>query len=422
MSLVCNILGKMVGVTKSQKNFIAMLFDTVLGMRGRVNFSNMARQSTYHEKTFSRNFAKKFDYLMFSMLAIQQVFSPQKRYAIGFDQVFIPKSGKKTYGLGPHWNGTDGRAERGLEASGFSLIDVISKISYPLLALQTPPSSEIVDLFNSPDATRIDYYTHIMQEQIRRINEAYPSVKHAVVDAAFAKKKFVDGMNEVNTYTVCKLRSDANLRSLEFEQTVGRGRPKKYGDKIDVKNDDSFKYVCEVDIDNEIKGKKVKKTKNSKKRKTAALSTIDCYSVSLKQNVRIARLKYKTKAVLLFSVDFELSPAEIVSMYRSRFQIEFNFRDAKQSTGFSDCQARSKPKIHHHLNASFAALLLTRIQDVLEQQDGTENIPFSIESYKRRKHNEISLIRIFSNYGFDLSLIKSHPGSKNLIDYGRIIY
>lgn len=109
MNLIYEILEKMIGIHKPQKKFMAMLLETMLSMLGRVNFSNMARQSPFNEKTFSRNFKKPFDYLQFNSLLVEEVFSKEKRYAFGFDQVFIPKSGKKTYGLGKFWNGSLGQ-------------------------------------------------------------------------------------------------------------------------------------------------------------------------------------------------------------------------------------------------------------------------------------------------------------------------
>jgi hypothetical protein len=410
MSLVYETLQKMVGLTKPQRKFMGILLETIVGMLGRVNFANMSRQSPFHEKTFSRNFAKPFDYLMFNSIAIEQVYIPTKRYVLGYDQVFIPKTGKGTYGLGKFWNGSGGCAENGIEASGFALIDVESRISYPLYAAQTPPNDEIVALVNHPNATRMDYYTHIMHEQMLRLKAIYPAVKHIVVDAFFATNKFVEVITNANNHIVTKLRSNANLRSLEFEKLTGRGRPKKYGSKLDVKDDNDFKHMDEITI-----------IINNRPRKVS-LFVRDCYSMALKRNVRVVRIKYKGAITILCSTDFELSPQEIIEMYRSRFQIEFSFRDAKQYTGFTECQARSKQKIHHHLNASFSALLCTKIEDVKKQQNQNYKRPFSMASYKRQKHNEISINRIFSSYGFDPNLIKSHPGTKSLIEYGVIRY
>ena len=40
----------------------------------------------------------------------------------------------------------------------------------------------------------------------------------------------------------------------------------------------------------------------------------------------------------------KLRPAEILTFYQLRFQIEFLFRDAKQFTGLTHCQARDEAK------------------------------------------------------------------------------
>ena len=401
MNLIYEILEKMIDVRKPQKKFMAVLLETMLSMLGRANFSNMSRQSLFCERTFSRNFDKYFDYLQFNSLLIQEIFAKEKRYAFGFDQVFIPKSGKKTYGLGRFWNGSLGQSEKGIEASGIALIDVKLKKSYPLLAFQTPSNAEIVDLFNSNDVTRMDYYTYSMQQQVLRLKELFPSVNHAIGDAGVVREKYVTGMQEVGIETVGKLRSDANLYSLEFEETKGRGRPRKYGKKIDVKDNAEFCQVGQID-------------------ETTTLFTLDCYSKGLKRPIRVARLQNKTSVAILFSTDFELSPEEIVEMYRARYQIEFTFRDVKQHTGFTECQARSEAKIHHHINASFSTLLVTLIQEAKKNESGTEKATFSMASYKRRNHNEIWVKRIFSILGLDLSLIKSDPVIKNLLEYGVI--
>ncbi|MBN3883449.1 MAG: transposase [Nostoc sp. JL34] len=55
------------------------------------------------------------------------------------------------------------------------------------------------------------------------------------------------------------------------------------------------------------------------------------------------------------------SADEIYHFYKLRFQIEFIFRDAKQFTGLSDCQARDVKKLDFHFNASFTALNIAKL-------------------------------------------------------------
>ena len=64
----------------------------------------------------------------------------------------------------------------------------------------------------------------------------------------------------------------------------------------------------------------------------------------------------------LFATDPKMAPKQIYRIYRDRFQIEFNFRDAKQHLGLAACQARTAERHHFHLNAVLAALAWTRLE------------------------------------------------------------
>ena len=60
------------------------------------------------------------------------------------------------------------------------------------------------------------------------------------------------------------------------------------------------------------------------------------------------------KRKLFFSTDTTLSGEEVLDFYRTRFQIELCFRDAKQFCGLTDSQARDTNKLDCAFNASFA--------------------------------------------------------------------
>ena len=51
---------------------------------------------------------------------------------------YIPKSGKKTYGLDKYWSGCSQRVLKGLEISALALVSVKSGLAQTLLADQTP--------------------------------------------------------------------------------------------------------------------------------------------------------------------------------------------------------------------------------------------------------------------------------------------
>ena len=116
----------------------------------------------------------------------------------------------------------------------------------------------------------------------------------------------------------------------------------------------------------------------------------------------------KISTALLFSTDPDLDATEIYRYYKARFQIEFLFRDAKQFTGLSDCQARSKDPLHFHFNASMTTLNLIKMQDRLAAENSKGQV-ISVLSWKIRKFNEHLLERFSSISGVDISIIKSKP-------------
>jgi hypothetical protein len=146
-------------------------------------------------------------------------------------------------------------------------------------------------------------------------------------------------------------------------------------------------------------------------------------SIRLKRNVRIVYLRKqednKALTATLFSTDTELPALEIYRYCKARFQIEFLFRDAKQFTGLSDCQARQKEVLHFHFNAAMATLNLMKIEDRLSNQD-SDNHVLSVATYKIRNFNEHLLKRFSDMLGLDFSLIKSNPAYETIRNYGAI--
>ena len=56
-----------------------------------------------------------------------------------------------------------------------------------------------------------------------------------------------------------------------------------------------------------------------------------------------------------------MSGEDVLRTYRSRFQIEFCFRDAKQYPGLTHCQARHKNQLDFSYNASFASQNVAKV-------------------------------------------------------------
>ena len=252
-------------IPKPQRDFLLTLYPTILTVRGKVNFRNLSRYSDLSEKTYSRQFAKEFDAIGFNRQLIDEMIGLKSQRVLAFDPCFIPKAGKKTYGRDFFWNGCHNRAEKGLEISAFSIVDMERNTGFALSVRQTHPVPESSSVSSgeekgreqkkgpasrsskkkkgtsskkksrastSSEETLIDAY-------LAHQGEVQPHLldieKHLVVDSYFAKKKWIDGVDGFGLHTVGKLRCDADMRDFYTgpKRETGSGRQKTYDGKVD---------------------------------------------------------------------------------------------------------------------------------------------------------------------------------------------
>ena len=64
----------------------------------------------------------------------------------------------------------------------------------------------------------------------------------------------------------------------------------------------------------------------------------------------------EARPVTFFGTASEMAPEQVYRIYRDRFQIKFNFRDAKQYLRLAACQGCTEACHHFHVNAVLAAL------------------------------------------------------------------
>ena len=410
-SFINNLLDKMSGVAKPQKKFLVTLFVTILLMRGKVNFRNLSRYSDLAEKTYARQFRQPFAFVDFNERLIAEIVPPQHEKIGAMDCSYLAKSGRKTYGLGFFYDSSHDQPAKGLEISNLAVIDVTDNTGYTLSSWQTPPQAEIEQLVaarstagkqDDEEISRVDFYA----EHLRRDAGHLPAeVAYLAVDGYYPKFKFVKAVRELDLHVVSKLRHDANLRYLYQGSQKQFGTKRKYAGKVKFDDLSRFEYGGEVDKD-------------------IHLYTLVVNNVNLKANIRLVyvlnlRNKNKPGSALLFSTDKDLAAETIYRYYKARFQIEFIFRDAKQFTGLSHCQARGQASLDFHFNASLAALNLAKV-DAYLSFDYNPETPFSMATQKMVYFNEHLLEKVFCILALDPSLIKCNPGFEVLRTYGAI--
>ena len=120
----------------------------------------------------------------------------------------------------------------------------------------------------------------------------------------------------------------------------------------------------------------------------------------------------------LFSTEVSLSATTIYRYYQARFQIAFLFRDAKQFTGLSDCQARSASKLRCHFHASLSAVSFAKLE--ARQSSDRPQAPCSMASLKRRYFNQHLVDRILDHLATEGRLEKFSSVYEELCNYGTI--
>jgi hypothetical protein len=314
---------------------------------------------------------------------------------VAFDPSHIAKSGKKTYGLGSYWSGCAGQVKHGLEICGFAAVDILRNTAFHLNAVQTPKPE---------NQTLLQYYCRIIRKNFLYFRELS---LYMVADAYFAKKEVVDTLLSCGMHFVSRLQKNAVLYYPNREPATGRrGRPKKFAARVNQKEPDmNFFTLClhtsELKIYNSI---------------------VYCKAFQREINLSIAVFYRKDGTEicrkLYFSTDLTQDGTKIVSYYRSRFQIEFLYRDAKQHGGLVDCRAQSKNKLDFHFNAALTTVNLAKIH-WLENRKSDDD-PFSMCDFKTLMHYKLLLDRFFRVFAINTNMPKNRQRIRELYSYGLI--
>lgn len=198
------------------------------------------------------------------------------------------------------------------------------------------------------DKTKVDLTPELIQiqkmlkKQVKLLSVFGIKVKHFVVDGHFGNNNAVQMVLQCGLAIVSKLRCDSALYFLYDGPQKKLGVDKIYGKKINYPNIPK-KYLVSDETEKGIKTCIYHATMLHKK-------------FAQKLNVVIiTKINLKTGTfanAILFTVDLELSYEKIIEFYRLRFQIEFNFRDAKQFWGLEDFMNTKEIPLTNAINMS----------------------------------------------------------------------
>jgi hypothetical protein len=335
------------------------------------------------------------------ILFTSQLWNAGHEYIAAGDEVVFGKAGKETFGLGRFFSSLHQRVIPSLSFFAFSVIDVEARQSYPIqVAQMVKPAGEkakkekkkSVKGKHRPDAlagkrrvgrpkgskNKKDEKPTLSAELLRiqpvlqaflAVVRGVLSISYLVMDGHFGNYPSAWMIRQTGLHFVSKLRHDAALCEPFSGKYRGRGPHPKYGDKVDVHK------------------MKRKYLKNDKKQdgirtqiyQATLLNKEFAFSLNV---VIVLKTNLSTKAqahVILFSTDLELSYEKIIDFYTLRFQIEFNFRDAKQYWGLDDFMNIKETPV---TNAAQLSFFMVNFSSILLRRFREHNPEFSILDLK----------------------------------------
>ncbi len=206
----------------------------------------------------------------------------------------------------------------------------------------------------SPELTRI-------QRQIRALLERSGGVlplTYLVLDGHFGNAAALNMAQSCKLHLISKLRSDSALYLPYDGPYAGRGPRRISGDKLNPRALPE-RYLCQTSLEHT---SETRISQVEARHKTCAQPlTVVC---SVKTNLKT----HAQAHVLLFSSDLALSFDKLLDSYCLRFQLEFNFRDAKQYWGLEDFMTTHPTRVTNAANLSlFMVNLVERLLGEMRQ-------------------------------------------------------
>ena len=377
----------------------------LLAMTGRVSMLNISRWTS--EGGSYRTVQRFFNTVMpwgtlFWVFFSTYLLDRESTYILAGDETTASKSGQSTYGLSRFFSSAEGKTIPGLAFLGLSLVSVKERRSYPMLMEQivrsdtrspSPPASESPEETQQPVPRRnrgrpkgsrnrnktqvqlsetLKHLQTMIKALLRRIDDLIP-VRYLVLDGYFGHNNALQMTKACGLHLISKLRVNTALYFSSRETPyAGRGRPRLYGQRFNPQQiDPKWRISTE----------------------THANITTEVYQAQLRHKkfpdplnvVCILKTHLRTEKkshVLLFSSDLALDAETLIDYYALRFQIEFNFRDAKQFWGLEDFMNVNKTPVNNAANLSMFMV----------------NVSAKLLAPLRLEHTELSVLDLKARY------------------------
>jgi putative transposase len=413
-----------IALNVSNAKILVDIITSFLNIPTAITTRSLARYSFRSERSWFRFLSKDYNWTK-ARVALFAKFShkPKDIYFLGFDETMEGKVGKSTHGIGYFYNSILQIAQRGIGFGACSLINTQTGVSYFMSLLQVVRTAEDKartdaqkeknktqkkhakarkngepapakkssgrplgsknkpkDVENVVETPSFRTFKALLTLTIAEIRTTMPTInlKHIIGDNLYATLQYLNLAKSLGLFLVSKLKRNTVL-CLPYEQVEipgqakKRGRKPTYGETIDNENPPAHTLKA-TKIEGDIKHEYFQFIGYAK----------GCF-LQLKLNILIMRstdLKTKKVSVLIFFTnDPDLTYQQIWDFYHLRFQIEFDFRDAKQHFGLSDFKNYTETNLTNFVNLSFLMVIIMKIL-LPEYRTKTNNEKLSINDLK----------------------------------------
>ncbi len=391
-------------LTKTTLRQMNRIIPAIIAMTGRVTMLGISRwtEKGGSYRTVQRFYTTAIPWaLIFWLFVRQHLVQAAGTYLLAGDESVVTKSGKSTFGLDRFFASLASKVIPGLAFFALSLIDIEQRRSYPTMVEQVirsaaekataqakkkakkakkkgasagtrkagrPKGSRNRDKTQVVWTAELRLIHNMIQKQLCLAGQ-WLTITHLLLDGKFGHNNAVQMARGCGLHLVSKLRHDAALYSPYDGPYSGHGPYRKYGDKVNYEAIPD-RYLKRTSTQDDIQTKIYQATMLHKEF-AARLNVV----IIRKHNLKTGKWAH----VILFSSDLNLTHEQITDYYSLRFQIEFNFREAKQYWGLEDFMNVQETAV---TNAANLSLFMVNVAQVLMRRFRQQYADFNVLDLK----------------------------------------
>jgi putative transposase len=375
-------------MTTTNIKLLADIIECFYCVRYATTTRSLSRYSKYSRRSLFRFLKADHEWIAMRIILLKSfIFKESKHFIAAIDEVVEGKSGKLSFGLSRFYSSIAQKPIASICFFGLSLIDVDKRCSYFLAAKQVVYTEEdkkrIAQQKNkrqegkaraekgqrlstgrkkgskngskqANNTASFRVFTSLWQESIGIVKKYLPAIKltHLVADSAYSSVDYINLAQQKGLHLISRLASNAALYQLYQGSNRGRGRSKTYGNQWNLSGLESA-YCKAIEQGKQHRYEFYQLQALSKSIKGITLNVVVLKTIQLN--------KKQESINVFFTTDLTLHYQTMIDYYSLRFQIEFDFRDAKQHFGLSDFKNYKEKNLTNFVNLSLLLCLVSKI-------------------------------------------------------------